>query len=78
MSLYTPIAPLIPSDSLNSKTKSTSSFVHTKLVLPSYSTETQTLAEQIVDPAPGMLVFNSFTGKLAFYNGTDWEVVTSV
>jgi hypothetical protein len=77
-SIFVPNGPLIPSDTLASKTKSTSAFVKDKLVLPSYSTVTFALALQILDPAPGMLVFNSFTGKLNFFNGTAWEAVTSV
>jgi hypothetical protein len=75
---FVPPAPLIPSDSLTSKTKIDGfTYPQTKLVLPSYSTATETLLVQIPDAAPGMLVFNSFTGKLNFFDGTNWQVVTS-
>ena len=77
--IFVPNGPRIPSDSLNSKSKIDGfTYPATKLVLPSYSTAVTPLSVQITDPAPGMLVFNSFTGKLNFFNGTNWAVVTSV
>ena len=76
---FVPPGPLIPNDSLNSKSKIDGfTYPQTKLVLPSYTTVTLTLLVQIPDAAPGMLVFNSFTSKLNFFDGTAWQVVTSV
>lgn len=44
------------------------------LVLPSHDT---TGRNAIPNPRAGMLIFNTSTGKLNFYNGTGWEAVTS-
>jgi len=44
------------------------------LVLPSHDT---TGRNAIPNPRAGMLIFNTTTGKLNFYNGADWEAVTS-
>jgi len=77
-SIFVPQGPLIPSDSLTSKSKIDGfTYPTTKLVLPSYSTATVTLLVQIPDATQGMLVFNSFTGKLNFFDGTAWQAVTS-
>jgi len=76
--IFVPPGPRIPSDSLTSKSKVNDiSYTYSKFVLPSYSTAVLSLAVQIPDAPAGMLVFNSFTGKLNFFNGTVWEAVTS-
>ena len=73
-SYFTPNGPLIPSDSLTSKSKIDGmTYPQSKLVLPSY-----TATVNVVAPVAGMLIFNSTTGKLNFYNGIAWEAVTSV
>ena len=72
-SIFVPNGPLIPSDSLTSKNKSDSSYPQYKLVLPTYAA-----TADVVSPVAGMLIFNSTSGKLNFYNGTAWAVVTSV
>lgn len=36
------------------------------------------LTTQSASPIEGMLIYNSATNKLNFYNGSAWEVVTSV
>jgi hypothetical protein len=77
--LFTPPGPKIPSDSVNSKSKVNDlSYPYSKLALSSYSTAASSLLVQIPDAPAGMLVFNSDTGKLNFFDGTAWQVVTSV
>jgi hypothetical protein len=73
-SYFTPPGPKIPSDSHTSKSKIDGmTYPQTKLVLPIYAD-----TADVVVPVAGMLIFNSTTGKLNFYNGTAWEAVTSV
>jgi hypothetical protein len=43
--------------------------------LPPRMTGTQ--RDAIASPAAGLMVYNSTTNKLNFYNGSAWEVVTS-
>lgn len=70
-----PNGPLIPSDSVYSKTRINAvAYPASKLILPSYAGSTIPV---VSNPAPGTLVFNVSSGKLNFYNGTDWEEVTS-
>lgn len=72
-SYLVPPGPLIPSDSLNSKSKIDGmTYPQTRLVLPSYAATTD-----VVNPVVGMLIFNSGTGKLNFFDGTSWSIVTS-
>ena len=47
----------------------------TKGFLPSRLTTTQ--RDDIVSPATGLMIYNSTTNKLNFFNGTAWEAVTS-
>lgn len=47
----------------------------TKGFLPPRMTTTQRNA--ISTPPAGLMVYNSTTNKLNFYNGTAWEAVTS-
>ena len=44
------------------------------LILPSHD---NTSRGNIPSPRAGMLIFNTTTNKLNFYNGTGWEAVTS-
>lgn len=37
-----------------------------------------TAQRDALSPQPGEIVYNSTTNKLNFYNGSAWEVVTSV
>lgn len=39
---------------------------------------TETQRDNILSPSKGMLIYNTDTDKLNVYNGTDWEVITSV
>jgi hypothetical protein len=48
-------------------------YCDTKLFPPRMTTTNRDL----LTPASGLLVFNSSTNKLNFYNGSSWEVVTS-
>ena len=73
-SVFVPNGPLIPSDSITSKSKIDGmTYPQTKLVLPSYAS-----TSLVTTPAAGMLIFNSTTLQLNFYDGTSWHVVTSV
>lgn len=73
LSFPPPPGPLIPSDSLASKSKVDGMlYPVTKLMLPIYAATTD-----VVNPSAGMLIFNSTSNKLNFYNGTAWEVITS-
>jgi hypothetical protein len=64
------IPPLIQSDSLVSKLLTSSMFTN-KLALPSHPND------QILDPIPGMLIFNSSTNELNLYDGTGWIVIST-
>jgi hypothetical protein len=44
------------------------------LLLPALTTAQR---DAVAAPAAGLLVYNATTNKLNFYNGTDWESVTS-
>jgi hypothetical protein len=71
--IFVPNGPLIPSDSLTSKSKIDGmTYPVTKLILSQYATTTA-----VVAPVAGMLIFNTSTGKLNFYDGTGWQIVTS-
>jgi hypothetical protein len=72
-----PQGPTIPADSSATYSKSSGAVAVKSLILPTYSTEVDALTVQIPNPVAGMLVFNSFTGKLNFFDGSTWEVVTS-
>jgi len=37
-----------------------------------------TQRDAVTSPSTGLVVYNSTTNKLNFYNGTAWEAVTSV
>lgn len=72
-SFLVPNGPLIQSDTNFSKSKVGGMLQPvTKLILPSYVD-----TDDVVKPVAGMLIFNTTTGKLNFYNGEDWEIVTS-
>jgi hypothetical protein len=73
-----PPGPTIPSDVVNSKSKVNDLlYPYSKLVLPSYSTQTTSLLVQIPDAPAGMVIFNSFTEKLNFFTGSAWKAISS-
>lgn len=44
------------------------------IVMPGISTVNKL---SIVNPSPGLMVFDSTLNKMSFFNGTSWETVTS-
>jgi hypothetical protein len=38
----------------------------------------ETERDNLKEPKAGQIIFNSTTNKLNFYNGSTWEVITSI
>jgi hypothetical protein len=67
-----PVPPLITSDSHNSKSKSELTYPFSKLNLSEYAS-----TNDVSNPVPGMLIYDTTNSSLEVYNGTSWETVST-
>jgi hypothetical protein len=72
MSYFIPNGTKIPSDSINNHIKNNNNLSPNSLLLSQYSS-----TNDVSNPVAGMIIFNTTSKILNFYNGTNWEETIS-